>query len=162
QKLAALGSDPDPLVRYQRAFTLDSLPKDQRLRAAITLASSGENDSWTTRALLNSSADIAAELFAALPKQGPEDFVSSLAALIGSQNRPADVAAVVASVDVAKQPLLAFRTASSLAAGLQSRGRTLSDADPDGKLRPVFAEAKGVATNQPIVLPRGQTAAATF
>jgi len=130
---------------------------------ATALATSGENDEWIRRALLNSSADLAGKLFSELSRRdfnfpGKDQVVPSLATLIGTQDRPKDVVTVLDKLS-GLQPGLSLRTTAGLVTGLQTRGRSLAEADPDGKLRPVFALARSVATNQFVALRGEETAA---
>jgi putative membrane-bound dehydrogenase-like protein len=159
-KLAGLASDPDPLIRYQLAFALSRLSAPQRVELAERLVTSGEIDGWTRRALLLSVGASAWELFSRLERRefkfpGYYESVPALAALIGAQDRTQDVAAVVAKLANWQQPWLTLSTAVGFATGLESRGRSLSAVDPDGKLRPVFALAQSWATNQSGALPVG-------
>ncbi|MBI3192258.1 MAG: HEAT repeat domain-containing protein, partial [Pedosphaera parvula] len=66
KKLLALTSDPDPLVRYQLAFTLGEFQGPDRIKALAEIALRDGESRWVQAAILSSLAEGAGDLFAAL------------------------------------------------------------------------------------------------
>ncbi len=76
QQLIALAADPEPMVRFQLAFSLGEANLEPSAIAALaTIAIQGINSSWTRTAVLSSIAGRALALFEALAKR--EEFLTN-------------------------------------------------------------------------------------
>jgi putative membrane-bound dehydrogenase-like protein len=125
-RLEELAGDPDPLVRYQAAFSLGELPGTKPSKALAALAVRDGADSWMRVAILSSVSGCVGEVFrdlAADPsfRDAPHGraFLIALAAQSGASGRPDDLAAVLKAVD---RPPAGDRTLSrDLVAALLSR-----------------------------------------
>jgi putative membrane-bound dehydrogenase-like protein len=99
-KLLALASDPELRVRYQAAFSLGQLPASpQRAAALVSIAKRDADDGYVRVAVQSSLAEGAGEVLAQLAADrefrasaAGRDFLASLAAQIGRQQRADDVA----------------------------------------------------------------------
>jgi len=97
--------DPDPLVRYQLAFSLGEIGGPQRNEALAKLAISGGGNRWMRVAILSSLADGAGQVLARVVEDeafresgGGKSLVAQLAQQIGKQRRKDDVAALLAAL----------------------------------------------------------------
>ena len=101
-RMAAMVGDPDPLVRYQLAFSLGALAGTKPAPALAALAVRDGADPWIRMAILSSVTGCAGDVFQRLAgnadfrsaAQG-RAFLTALAAQTGAANRPADVAVVL-------------------------------------------------------------------
>jgi putative membrane-bound dehydrogenase-like protein len=109
ERLYAMTEDPDLRVVYQLAFTLGDLSGPQRDKALTAIISRYSDNRWMRVAVMSSLAEGAGNVLVGLTKESNAAFVStpagrgwleSLAAQIGRQQRPEDVAAVL---DVLRQ-----------------------------------------------------------
>jgi len=105
-RLEEMAGDPDPLVRYQAAFSLGELPGTKPANALAALAVRDGADSWMRVAILSSASGCAGELFRRLAgnadfRLAPQGraFLIRLAAQSGVASRPDDLAAVLQAVD---------------------------------------------------------------
>lgn len=143
QKLLAMASDSDLRVRYQLAFKLGDLPilpgrgTDGRDLALAQLASQDGGDRWMRMAILSSLATGADGVFARLIDDAEtrrtdsvRAMLASLATQIGARNRPAEVAAVVKSLQAAPNDETSFvrELANGLNDGLVQSGKSLRGA----------------------------------
>jgi putative heme-binding domain-containing protein len=152
EQIVTLARDPDPLTRYQLAFTLGTLSRLQRVKTAAAMMTGVPTDGWTRLALLNSVDDGAAELLTQLAANnfdfpGCAESLPLLAQLIGARNRSSEVALVLDRLSTLHHPWFAIAIAARLAEGLERSGSSLLRADATNQLRPVFALAKDWATN---------------
>ncbi|HBH52882.1 MAG TPA: cytochrome C, partial [Planctomycetaceae bacterium] len=106
QKIAALASDDDPLVRYQLAFTLGEFAVDSRFDGLVRLLARDGSDRWVRLACLSSLSEGAGDVLTRLvddgvflkgPAAGP--VLTELTQLIGTQARPGDVSAVLTALE---------------------------------------------------------------
>ncbi len=65
-RMEAMAGDPDPLVRYQPAFSLGALPGRNRRTALAALAVRDGADPWMRMAILSSVSGCAGEVFGQL------------------------------------------------------------------------------------------------
>src|SRR5262249_17422107 len=98
-----LAADPDPMVRFQLAFSLGEVNSDRRAVAALGLiASKDVGDQWTRTAVLSSIAGRPLALFDALVKQNgfivsppAQIWIDELAFLVGCGRQPQDARVIL-------------------------------------------------------------------
>ncbi|MFH5805395.1 PVC-type heme-binding CxxCH protein [Alienimonas sp. DA493] len=104
-RLTALLDDPDPLVRFQLAFTIGEFPTAWRVPVAAELLARFGDDPWLRFATFSSLSTGAGQVVAALldgePRERTEAAVGALAELVGRQADPAEVAAVLRAASAA-------------------------------------------------------------
>jgi putative heme-binding domain-containing protein len=116
ERLRAMTDDPDPLVRYQLAFSLGAMPGSDPAPALARSAAREGADPWMRLAVFSSVSNCAAEVYRRLA--GDADaralphvraVLRELAAQTGASGRPGELAAVLASLDgpLADDPALA-------------------------------------------------------
>jgi len=149
-KLRQLRNDPDPLVRYQLAFTLGEFNRPGKIEGLVTIAERDFARPWTQAAILSSLAEGAGEMFAVLAgdsrvcdDKAGQDFLRQLVVLVGAKNQSEEVADVVRFVSKSDDPTLTFTMTRALADGLQRAKKPLSSAGA-GVLN-ILANAKTVA-----------------
>jgi putative membrane-bound dehydrogenase-like protein len=147
--LTKLADDPDPLVRYQLAFTLGELNHPQRATILAQLARRDGADPHIAGAILSAPPVITGELFSLLSSAAKfaassagESFLRQLLQIIGAKNAATEVAAVL---DFITQGSASPAFVRALGDGLQRAGSSLAKADKDGKLKSVFANAQKTA-----------------
>ncbi len=99
QQLINLAGDPDPMVRFQLAFSLGEANEEPSAIAALaTIAIQDINSPWTRTAVLSSIAERPLALFEALAKRaeflnnpGGQAWLTELAYLVGTEQQPAGV-----------------------------------------------------------------------
>ncbi len=104
-RMAVLVADPDPLVRYQLAFSLGALSGSKPAPPLIALARRDASDPWIAMAILSSVPDCAGDVFRGVvqdanlrsTRQG-RSFIASVAAQAAA-NRPADLDSVLDSLE---------------------------------------------------------------
>ncbi len=145
EKLCAMASDENLRVRYQLAFTLGQFHGKRRNRALANIARRDANDPYLRFAVQSSLAVGAGEVFQELAADeqfrqaaAGRTFLKSLVAQIARQQRPADIAALLAvfrGLANEESPLLsellaaaAFKADSPLARQIQAvtAGRSAS------------------------------------
>ncbi len=135
--LTHLSSDPSATVRYQLAWALAPLSAPEKSTALLQLAQRDSANPWMRAALLAAAGDAAGSLFSACAHDpASAAFARELAGIIGSRNRPAEVAAVLAQAAAAPDPAAWL---APLADGLARAKSTLQAADTEGRLRGVMA-----------------------
>jgi putative membrane-bound dehydrogenase-like protein len=129
RELLRLAQDPSRRVRYQLAFSLGETSRAGRIAALAQIVAQDYASQWVHTAALSSLAEGAGELFATLVareellrQRAYGDFLGKLALVIGAQNRPADVAALLAYVEKAKDGRSGMLLLSSLFAGSERAG----------------------------------------
>ncbi|MBL8178083.1 MAG: c-type cytochrome [Bryobacterales bacterium] len=127
-RLIALGSDPDPRVRFQLLATLGSDPSPASQKARDAILAKDIDDRWTHIAALSASPNEPMRLFrsTALSPQSASRalLLRQIATAIGSRRQPAEVEAVLARTAASRTPAdIWWRTAllDGLAAGLRNR-----------------------------------------
>ena len=107
KRMEEMVGDPDPLVRYQLAFSLGALPGTKPAAALAALAIRDGADPWMRVAILSSVIGLHRR---GLPRGWPDDagfrasrhgraFLTALAAQTGAADRPDDLAAVLKALD---------------------------------------------------------------
>jgi putative membrane-bound dehydrogenase-like protein len=151
-KLRQLRNDPDPLVRYQLAFTLGEFNRPGKIEGLVTIAERDFARPWTQAAILSSLADGAGEVFATLAgdsrvleSKSGQDFLRQLVVLVGAKNQPEEVADVVRFVSKADDPALTFTMTRALGDGLQRAKKPLTSASES--VIKILANARRVATS---------------
>ncbi len=128
---------PDLRVRYQLAFTLGEIKGEGRDAALATLARRDGDDRWMRLAIQSSLAEGAAEVIALLladaeSRRTPatRSMLESLASQIGVRNRPAEIAALVGSLESLpkEDAALVQQLVRGLSEGLSQGGRSLREA----------------------------------
>ncbi|QDT17615.1 PVC-type heme-binding CxxCH protein [Alienimonas californiensis] len=139
EQLASLLDDPDPLVRFQLAFTIGEFPSAGRVPIAAELLARFGDDPWmrfaTFSSLSTGAGQVVAARLAAEPDGDAEAAVGALAELVGLQADPAEVAAVLRATS--RVPGSDPRTATALTQltrGLKASRNPIAEelADGDG------------------------------
>jgi putative heme-binding domain-containing protein len=141
-------------VRYQLAFTLGESDRTGKVQALAGIVRRDAGDPWVRAAVLNSLAQGAGEMFSFLAGDarfvdapGGGEFLRQLVLLVATQNRPAALGNVVDYASKLTRPELAFAVVRALGDGLLRAHSSLAAADPQGKLKPVYARALVAATD---------------
>jgi putative membrane-bound dehydrogenase-like protein len=126
----AMIDDPDPVVRYQLAFTLGDVPSPARLESLVALARKGADDPYIRAAVLSSAGDAPLELYRAaagsMAAPGLDAFLSETARVVGARLERGEIAGLLDAI--ARQPRdRAAGTLRGLAAGIRQRGAKVLD-----------------------------------
>src|SRR5262245_35810445 len=146
---ARMTDDPDLRVRYQLAYSLGAVQGDTPSQSLARLAGRDGADSWCRLAFLSSVNSRAGDVFRLLianndfrtARHGRET-LGALATLIGSANRPSEVASFVQGLDAlpdSEDPLVRDLV-RCLAAKLPTSGREQLSGAGGGKAGAVLAE----------------------
>jgi putative membrane-bound dehydrogenase-like protein len=153
-RIQALVSDPSPRVRLQAAFTVGQSRQWDQVALLGRLARENVEDSWIQSAILSSAADCSGKLLGALltaPKlhdgAAGLEFLRQLALVIGAQNRPAEIAAVVDGIVSSKDLSTVLPVASALAEGLKRAGTSLRAVDARGRVALLLPQARAIAAD---------------
>jgi putative membrane-bound dehydrogenase-like protein len=148
QRMLDIVSDPEPLVRYQLAFSLGELPGQKPAAALTQLAMRDGADSWIRVAVLSSMTGRAADVFRHLASQADfrrtlhgRTFLTTLAALASASNRAEDITAVLQVLDglLAEDQALARALVTAFASKMSAAARAkLTDAE-GGKVGALLA-----------------------
>jgi putative membrane-bound dehydrogenase-like protein len=134
----ALADDPSPRVRFQLAFTLGQSDAPEAVAALARVARRDAGDKWTQTAVLSSAARTAPALLEALVRDkqflqartsGQTQFLTRLAALVGTQPGTADLSRALGLLAVKGQDSPAswqIAILEGLGQGLQSSQRSLA------------------------------------
>ncbi len=105
-RMTGMTGDPDPLVRYQLAFSLGALPGERPGAALATLALHDGSDPWMRLAILSSVSHCTGAVFTRLSADAGfrasahgRALLTALAGQTGAAERPADLAAILAALD---------------------------------------------------------------
>lgn len=150
--LLARANDSSIEVRYQLALTLGDFKHPGRTHGLARIAAQDAGSSWSRAAILSSLSEGAGELFTELAsnvafcqsKDGQE-FMAELARLVGTKNRPAEVAGVLDFISKLQDRALSFGAARSLGEGLQRGGNSLQATG--AQVTQLFSDAAQVAEN---------------
>jgi putative membrane-bound dehydrogenase-like protein len=156
-KLVDLAGDPDPMVRFQLAFSLGSAGADPRVIPALAKIAARDTGSvWVRAAVLSSVVGRAPALLDALASRSDffkspagEDWLDELAYLIGVERNPARAGAVLERLDAAavgSGPLM--RAVLALARGAARSGgsfHSLFGGRSPAHLESLLAEARSLA-----------------
>jgi putative membrane-bound dehydrogenase-like protein len=126
----AMVGDPDPVVRYQLAFTLGELPSPARLQALAALVRKGADNPYVRAAVLSSSGDAPLDLYRTAAwseaTAGVDAFLSETARLVGARLDKREIAGLLDFI--ARQPReRAAGPLRGLAAGIRQRGAKTLD-----------------------------------
>jgi putative membrane-bound dehydrogenase-like protein len=157
--LLALADDPEPMVRFQAAFSIGAVSDPRALDALAAIAVRDSADRWTRAAVLSSIAGRTLPLIDRLSKKAGffetppgHAWLDELAVLVGAENQPAAVQALLARFVVADaDPGLVRTVVLGLGRGLQRSGGSLRAAlqGPGGaQLAPLFARAVETAHSE--------------
>ena len=128
-QLRLLAADPSVRVRYQLAFTVGEIHRPDSAQVLAALLLRDPTNLWMQAAVFSSLADGAGSLFVMLASDARvrgdpvgQEWLRRLAAMIGVQNRPAELSQVFRFVDQLQAELLrAFALLYAVGDGLQSR-----------------------------------------
>lgn len=147
--LPTLARDSSPTVRYELAWLLPSLSGQPKAEALLALAQQDSANPWMRSALLAATGDEAGDVFAkAVANPASATFARNLAEVIGTRNRPAEVAAVLTQALSASDPAAWL---APLSDGLARAKSSLAKADAHHKLQ-ILVTATGkrmMPPNQP-------------
>ena len=149
-RLREMAADPDIRVRYQLALSLGESRRADRADALAQIAARDIGDPWMQAAILSSSANIEAPLFAAFANhaqssEAGQQFLAELAELIGRRGADSEVAQV-AGVIQQQAKSRDQRTCLALASALRD-GVIAGHSDPDAgpaRLREVLTRARAI------------------
>ncbi|HKS36527.1 MAG TPA: HEAT repeat domain-containing protein, partial [Verrucomicrobiae bacterium] len=155
QQIMGLAADPSPRVRCQLAFTLGEDPfSREKLGALANVIRRDADNVWARAAALSSlrhSAGFAFELLNTdtrfCESSGGQAFLRQLAGVIGAQNSPAEIAAVLRYLEGTSDRDSMLGLVHALGEGLRRTGSSLVQADSGGRLKPVFARAKATVND---------------
>lgn len=146
--------DPDPLVRYQLAFTLGCFALPGKAEVLARLASRDIDDPWVRTAILSAAGNVMGDLFARLAADEPlaataggGELLGRLAEGIGARARPEDLQRVLDALQGTSQFEHALHLANTLAGGLERRGRRLAAVIPSERLQPWLRRAEQIVTD---------------
>ena len=152
QQLKARAEDSDPRVRYQLAFTLGEIKREEATDVLLALIKKDVELSWMHVAALSSLADGAGEVFTRLRdtpgfgRAAPDQtFLKELIRVIGQRNKGRELLAALTLVDQIADPSVTFAYVSAFADGLQRADVPLALFQP--KLQPVFDRALSEVRN---------------
>lgn len=163
--LLGLANDPDPMVRFQTAIALGGIPisevaatEQATLDALATITLRDAKDRWTRAAVQSSLKGRPRTFLDRLAERSPEflgtaegrRWLEELTLLVGAENRPADVGAVLGRfTSPGTEPGVTRSALLGLGRGLQRAGGSLrrAMAGPAGEtLGRVFAKAADSAS----------------
>ncbi len=152
-RLRQMRNDPDPLVRYQLAFTLGEFNRPGKVEGLITIAERDFADPWTQAAILSSLAEGAGEMFAVLASDSRvrdskpgQDFLRQLVVLVGAKNHSEEVGDVLKFIGKSDDPALTFTMTRALGDGLQRAKKSLASAGDS--VKGILTRAKAIAANE--------------
>ena len=157
-RLLATAEDPDPMVRFQTAFTLGFLTKRNAnaIAALSKIADRDASDAWTRAAVLSSIVDRADDLMLSLAEvpgflKRPEGraWLDDLSVVLGNQNNAASIKKVVKRfTGPGSDPLLTSPVLLGLGVGIERAGGSLRELlknIPSSILSKVFENAEKVS-----------------
>jgi putative heme-binding domain-containing protein len=164
QKIGGMVDDPDTRVRFQLAFTLQSLlaatkplPVNSPLATAYTrLAARDAGDKWISAALLSGPPEVVnGILFPAMTRNLAQakkaaPFVAKLIEIRAASKPPEGYAALI---DFVAQTGTSATWLRALGDGLRRAGSSLEQADSKRKLTGVFSRAAAVAADAKAPVP---------
>ena len=146
QQLKARAADSEPRVRYQLAFTLGDVRREDATDVLLALITKDIELPWVHVAALTSLADGAGEVFTRLRdtpgfgRAAPDQaFLEELIRVIGHRNRGRELLAVLNFLDQITDLSSAFAYVTAFADGLQRADVPLALFQP--KLQPIFDRA---------------------
>jgi putative membrane-bound dehydrogenase-like protein len=155
--LLALARDPDAMVRFQAAFSIGAI-RDERaaVTALAAIAARDAGDRWIRAAVLSSVAGRTSALLAALgahagffEQAAGRAWLDDLAALVGAENRPAEIRALIdAYAGPEADPARVRAVILGLGRGLQRSGgslRMLLEGPGGARFAPIFDRAATTA-----------------
>ncbi len=157
-QLGRLAGDPSPVVRYQLAFTLGQINNVGRIQMLADIARSDADSRWMRSAVLSSLNEGAGEMFGLLAadanlNDGEAKLLRQLLLIVGAKNEPDEVAQTLTALNAIADPQPAFDLAQSLDDGLQNINSSLTAADSQGVLKPLYARAARFALNESAAEP---------
>lgn len=149
--LKKLAADPDPVTRFQLAFTAGEMDHAGRPALLSAIARRDAGDPWISAAVLSAPPAVAGGLFAALSRDEKfavsgegAAFLRQLVQVIGAKNDAAEVAAVL---DWLTRGHASATLVGALGDGLRRAGSSLAKADAAGRLQGVFTDAAKTAAD---------------
>lgn len=149
RRIRAMGSDPDPAVRLQAAFTAGYARRADRAALLAEIAIRDPGNAWVKTAVLSSAHEGGEQVLAVLARNAPlagsevgRDLLREIAQVIALTTR---VRSIVSVVEVVSEARLARSSAypilSGLGQGMARTGMSWAVADPQAKLAGYFSGA---------------------
>lgn len=147
KKLVEMTQTASAPTRYQLAFTLGEMKGASRMAPLVEIARRDGTNAWVRAAILSSLGEGAGEFLQACTEKNLEYFnagrvlIPELLKLIGTQNRPGDVAMALRVISAKGK--YSFVLLRSLGEGLEGAGSSL----PTGNtaLQEIFTQARNTA-----------------
>ena len=163
-RVEKMAVDANPVVLFQVALTMAELPKAARARTAREVLRHDNAEPWVRRAVLGSLGDAAVGLFGELASdqfRAPqmEEFVPSLAGIIGARRAGAESAAFFGQLPKPSATWLSLAALAGFAEGAERAGGTLANEIPPVQLDEFFSAARQQATNASSMNAAAKTAA---
>ena len=156
-QLKALTADTSIHVRYQLAFTLGEIRRPGRAQALAEIIRHDVASGWVQAAVLSSLAEGTGEMFATLVAEARfheaaagQEFLRQLVLVIGTKNQPGEVAQILDYIETNARTPLALSLIRALGGGLQRAKSSLDDADKQGKLKPIYAQAASLIADDKV------------
>jgi putative heme-binding domain-containing protein len=151
--LLALADDPEPMVRFQAAFSIGAIADKAAVEALDRLVRRDAADPWTRAAVVSSAGGRAGELLgrvavdpSLIATEGGRALLEALAYQIGAEGRPEATAEVVRRATAeGAGPGPAGALLGGLGRGLRRRGGSLRDVAGGPGLERLFGEAAATA-----------------
>ncbi len=160
-RFRALAGDPSIRVRYQLALTVGEVRQRNRAQILAPIFWQNPGNIWIENAVLSSLANGAGTMFVAVAgdarlrgNPAAQEFLRRLTTMIGAQRQPQEVARALGFMEqpgIQLQP--AFELLYALGAALQRAGSSLSQEDPQGRLKGLYDQAQSAALNTVTVEP---------
>ncbi len=152
-KALVAAQDPDPFVRFRIALAMGRLKPFSRGEILAGLISQDPESVWMQRAVLNSlnERSDAGQCFRSISRAkeaGMNGFRRELTRLIGVQNGYAEVEEVLRFVGDSTSEAVAFEATAALADGLRQAGSSLARVDSQGRVKALFAKARGAVADR--------------
>jgi putative heme-binding domain-containing protein len=136
------------------AFAIGECRRWDQAALLARLARENVADPWMQSAILSSAAACGGELFGLLAADArwradsaSLEFLRQLVLVIGAQNRRNEVAQAIEQLARWESLDAVFPVASALAEGLKRAGTSLAAVDSRNRLKPLFQQAKPIASN---------------
>ncbi|MBI3877721.1 MAG: c-type cytochrome [Verrucomicrobia bacterium] len=158
ESLVSRSLDESKMVRYHLAFALTEIKHKDKGSALEEIARQAPRDKWTRAAVICAMADKPAELLWSVgvlaglePDDWRPDYAKPIMDMIGARNKQEEIKEAIRYLNTpaknTNKPIYNFALTRALGDGLQRAGSSLAKADPEGKLKPQFAQAARLAAD---------------